>query len=173
MEWQNTEQRNTEQQIQNGKTRNNKSRIVKGGTSLVRYIAGYLDLNFNIFQCKSNRILVFTSVEGFSNILFKFLCIVYSSFKLLSVTYIHHLYLHMLYISYIINTFHALYITSINYKFFVSLQKSALCDAYFSIIIFHCKFPRDLFFLLVLSLLWILLNFPRINVYYFYSIFKR
>ena len=71
MEWQNTEQRNTEQQIQNGKTRNNKSRIVKGGTSLVRYIAGYLDLNFNIFQCKSNRILVFTSVEGFSNILDK------------------------------------------------------------------------------------------------------
>ena len=62
----------------------------------------------------------------------------------------------MLYISYIINTFHALYTTSINYKFFVSLQKSALCDAYFSyhaIIIFHYKFFQDLFFLPVLSLL--------------------
>ena len=51
----------------------------------------------------------------------------------------------MLYISYIINTFHALYITSINYKFFVSLQKSALCDAYFSyhaIIIFPLQIPQ-------------------------------
>ena len=62
----------------------------------------------------------------------------------------------MLFISYIINTLHALYITSINYKFFVSLQKSALCDTYFSyhaIVIFDCKFYQDLFFLLVLSLL--------------------
>ena len=37
----------------------------------------------------------------------------------------------------------------INYKVFVFLQKSALCDAYFlyhAIIIFHCKFPpRPLF----------------------------
>ena len=85
-----------------------------------------------------------------------FLYIIYSSFKLLSVTYIHCLYFYILYISYIINTFHALYITSINYNFSVSLQKSAMCDAYFSyhaIIIFHCKFPQDLFFLPVLSLL--------------------
>ena len=62
----------------------------------------------------------------------------------------------MLYISYIINTFHALYITSINYNFSVSLQKPAMCDAYFSyhaIIILHCKFPQDLFFLPVSSLL--------------------
>ena len=54
------------------------------------------------------------------------------------------------------NTFHALYTTSINYKFFVSLQKSAPCDTYFSyqaIVIFHCKFPQDLFFLPVFSLL--------------------
>ena len=52
---------------------------------------GYLDFNFTIFQCKSNRILVFTPVEGFSNILFHFF-IYYSSFKLLSVAYIHYLY---------------------------------------------------------------------------------
>ena len=48
------------------------------------------------------------------------------------------------------NTFHALYTTSINYKFFVSLQKSAPCDTYFSyhaIIIFHILRipPRPLF----------------------------
>ena len=59
------------QKIRNGKARNNKSGTVKRGTaSLVRYNADYLDLKFTIFQCKSNRILVFTPVEGFSNILF-------------------------------------------------------------------------------------------------------
>ena len=72
-----------------------------------------------------------------------FLCIIYSSFKLLSYLY-HYLYFYMLYISNIINIFHTLYIICINYIF---LYKSCLCNAYHSYytIIFHCKFPQDFF----------------------------
>ena len=117
---------------------NNKYRTVKcGATTLVWQNTGYLDLNFNTFQWKSNRILAFTPVEGFSNISSKFF-IYYSSSKLLSVTYIHDLYCYMLYISYIINTFHALYITK---NCPVQCLSLILCNYYFLLQIA----PRPLF----------------------------
>ena len=52
----------------------------------------------------------------------------------------------------------------INYKVFVFLQKSALCDAYFlyhAIIIFHCKFPpRPLFSACVITPVNFMDTFP-------------
>ena len=113
------EQQNTEQQIQNSKMQNNKS----GTTSLVQLNADYLHLNFNIFQCKSNRIHIFTPAEGFSNRYwygqgnylshntFKFVYILFIHNLNCHQVHIYYLYFKMLYISYIINIFHALYIS--------------------------------------------------------------
>ena len=68
-----------------------------------------------------------------------------------------HIYIIYIFICYISVILYITYVSSmhnisqvlINYKVFVFLQKSALCDAYFlyhAIIIFHCKFPpRPLF----------------------------
>ena len=111
--------------------RNNKSGTVKrGATSLVRLNMDYLHLNFNIFQCKSNRIHIFTPTERFSNrywyglgnclshnTLFKFVYILFIHNLNCHQLHIYYLYFEMLYISYIINIFHTLYIILINYMF--------------------------------------------------------
>ena len=124
MESRNAKQQNMQQQIRNGKTRNNKSGTVKRGTtSLVRLNADYLHLNFNIFQCKSNRIHSFTPVEGFSkrycywqgnyvshNALFEFVYILFIHNLNCHQLHICYLYFEMLYVSYIINILHTLYI---------------------------------------------------------------
>ena len=116
---------------QNSGIRNNKSGTVKRGTtSLVRLNADYLHLNFNISQCKSNSILIFTPVEGFSNrywygqgnylshnTLFKFVYILFIHNLNCHQLHIYYLYFEMLYISYIINIFDALYIIWMNYMF--------------------------------------------------------
>ena len=48
--------------------RNNKSGTVqRGAASLERLNTDYLHLHINVFQCKSNRIHIFTPMEGFSN----------------------------------------------------------------------------------------------------------
>ena len=53
----------------------------------------------------------------------------------------------MLYISYIINIFHTLYIIWISYMFFCFLQKYSLSFSHAVLynIIFHCKFPLGFF----------------------------
>ena len=50
----------------NAETRNNKSGTVKRGTTSPVWLnVDYLHLNFNIFQCKSNRIYIFTQQKDF------------------------------------------------------------------------------------------------------------
>ena len=60
---------NSEQQIRNGKTQINNSGTVKVGLSIFfrdNWLPNFY-LDFSIFQCKSNRILFFTQVEGILN----------------------------------------------------------------------------------------------------------
>ena len=113
-----------EQQMRNGKMQNNKSGMVKHGTtSLVWLNMDYLHLNFNVFQCKSNRRHISLPVEGFPNrywygqgnyllhnTLFKFIYILFIHNLNYHQLHIYYLYFEMLYISYIINIFHTLYI---------------------------------------------------------------
>ena len=120
-----------EQQIQNKKMQNNKSGTIKrGATSLVQWNMDFLHLNFNIFQCKSNRIHIFIPTEGFlnrywygqgnyllHNTLFKFVYILFIHNLNCHQLHIYYLYFEMLYISYIINIFDALYIIWMNYMF--------------------------------------------------------
>ena len=110
---------------QNARTRisriwNNKSGMVKRGTtSLVLFNVDYLHLNFNIFNCKSNRIHIFTPVEDFSNrcwygqgnylsqnTLFKFVYVLFIHNLNCHQLHMYYLCFEMLYISYIINIFH-------------------------------------------------------------------
>ena len=60
---------NSEQQIRNGKTQINNSGTMKVGLSIFfrDNLLPNFYLDFGIFQCKSNRILFFTRVEGFLN----------------------------------------------------------------------------------------------------------
>ena len=94
---------NSEQQIRNGKTQINNSGTVKVGLSIFfrdNWLPNFY-LDFSIFQCKSNRILYFTWVEGLLNrnwyqqgsyisfcVFLIFFCILY----------IHHIHCYHLYI---------------------------------------------------------------------------
>ena len=60
---------NSEQQIRNGKTQISNSGTIKVGLSIFlrdNWLPNFY-LDFRIFQCKSNRILYFTRVEGLLN----------------------------------------------------------------------------------------------------------
>ena len=77
-----------------------------------------------------------------------FLCIIYSSFKLLSYLY-HYLYFYMLYISNIINIFHTLYIICMNYIFlFPAKILSVQCLPLILYNYFSLQIPPRLFFCL-------------------------
>ena len=70
-----------------------------------------------------------------------FLCIIYSSFKLLSYLY-HYLYLYMLYISYIINIFHTLCIICISYIFL--FQAKIFPVQYLPLMLYNYYFPLQI-----------------------------
>ena len=139
----------------NSGIRNNKSGMVKhGSTNPEHYNADQ-----QAWYSKTRVILIIISIFSNANqieqqfllqqkdfqIYLNFSYIIYSSFKLLSVTYKHYLCFYILYISYITNASHAFYITSINYLIFCFLQKSALCDAYLPYYAVLQIPPRSLF----------------------------
>ena len=102
--------------------------------------ADYLHINFNIFQCKSKRIHIFTLIKGFSNrywygqgnylshnTLFKLFYILSIQNLNCHKLHIYYLYFEMLYISCIINICHTLYIIYINYMFLFPSCKNLPC----------------------------------------------
>ena len=163
-------------ECQNSGKRNNKPGMVKRRTTNLWYgKKRIIFILISIFQYKSDRLLLFTPVGGFSNrywyeqgnyfshnVLFEFF-----------VSFIHHLYCYHIYtiiyvfICYIlvINIFHTLYIICINYIFLfpakifhVQFLPLILYNYYFLL-----QIPSRLYFLPVLSLLVIFSYLMLIN----------
>ena len=95
-----------------------------------------------------------------------FLCIVYSSLKLLSYLY-HYIYFYILYISYIINIFHTLYIICINYIILVSSKNlpCTMLTTHTIQLLFFIAIPLDFLFICIITPV----HFFILYTYQFYS----